>query len=150
MLKKKLLISSCFLGDRVKYNGSHNKLDDEILKKLKERYELYPICPEVEGGLETPRTPCEIVSNDPMKVLNKEGVDKTKEFLKGANIAYEFCKKEEIKLALMKANSPSCSNDLSNDGTFTKTRIKQDGVSVRSLRLLDINIFNESEVEQLF
>jgi uncharacterized protein YbbK (DUF523 family) len=147
--KQKLLISSCFLGNLVKYNGSHNALDDYILNKLKEKYDLFPVCPEVDGGLPTPRVPCEIVSNNPIKVVNKDGSDKTTEFFKGANIALELCKKYNITLALMKANSPSCSNDKINDGSFTKTRIEGLGVAAKLLIGNGVVIYNEEEVEKL-
>jgi len=82
--KRKLLVSSCLLGEKVKYNGKDNKLSDEILEKLSTKYQIFSFCPEVEGGLATPRIPCEVVSSNPLKVINKIGEDKTKEFLKGA------------------------------------------------------------------
>lgn len=149
MQKEKLLISSCLLGELVKYNGDHNGLDVKVLDKLKEKYTLYPVCPEVDGGLTIPRVPCEIVSNTPIKVLNKNGEDKTKEFLCGAKIALELCKKENIHLALMKANSPSCSNSQISDGTFTKTRIDGLGVTVELLVKNGLKVYNESEIEKL-
>ena len=149
MGKEKLLISSCLLGELVKYNGSHNSFDEVTITKLKNRYNLYPICPEVVGGLPTPRTPCEIVSHDSIKVLNKDGVDKTKEFLSGAKKTLELCKQENIKLALMKKNSPSCSNSQISDGTFTKTRIDGLGVTVELLIKNSVKVYNESEIEKL-
>jgi uncharacterized protein YbbK (DUF523 family) len=149
MNKEKPLISSCLLGNLVKYNGDHNGLDMSIIKQLEEKYILYPVCPEVDGGLPTPRIPCEIVSNKPMKIYNKLGVDKTKEFIKGAEIAYDLCKKENIPLALMKANSPSCSNSKINDGTFTKNRIDGFGVTVQKLKELDIKIYNEKQIDKI-
>lgn len=149
MEKEKLLISSCLLGELVKYNGSHNGFDLVTIKKLKERYDLYSICPEVEGGLPTPRIACEIVSYNPIKVLNKEGEDKTKEFLSGAKKTLMLCKKENIKFALMKANSPSCSNSQVSNGTFTKKRVDGFGVTVELLIKNGIKVYNESEIEQL-
>jgi uncharacterized protein YbbK (DUF523 family) len=149
MEKEKLLISSCLLGNLVKYNGDHNGLHREILLRLKEKYDLYSVCPEVDGGLPTPRIPCEIISTDPIQIHNKNGEDKTQEFLKGAKIALEVCKKEDIKLALMKANSPSCSNSQVNDGTFTKTRIDRLGITAQLLQDHGLKIFNENEIEKL-
>ena len=64
---EKLLISSCLLGNNCRYDGKSNKL--EKLNKLKQYYELVPVCPEVDGGLPTPRVPSEIKNN---KVINKE------------------------------------------------------------------------------
>jgi uncharacterized protein YbbK (DUF523 family) len=149
MEKEKLLISSCFLGNLVKYNGSHNALDEGILKVLEEKYELYPVCPEVDGGLPTPRTPCEISSKAPLKVINKDGIDKTLQFVKGASIALKVCQENSIKTALLKANSPSCSNEKINDGTFTKTRVDGMGVTAQLLKDYRITIYNENEIGKL-
>ena len=49
---EKILISACLLGKNCKYNGKNNYMD--IIEKLKEKYILYPICPEVFGGLSIP------------------------------------------------------------------------------------------------
>lgn len=149
MKKEKLLISSCFLGNLVKYNGSHNSLDKNILEQLHNRYILYPVCPEVDGGLPVPRIPCEIISNTPLKILNKDGENKTSEFLLGAQKTLQTCKKENIKLALLKANSPSCSNKYVSDGTFRKKRIPGLGVSAKLLQDNGILLFNEDEVKKL-
>ena len=149
MEKEKLLISSCFLGEFVKYDGYHNLLEDSTLEKLKKRYTLYPICPEVEGGLLTPRIPCELTSINPLQVINKENQDKTKEFLLGATKALELCKKEGISKALLKANSPSCGNKTIYDGTFSGNKIQGKGVSVQLLIDNNIEVCSEEELERL-
>jgi len=79
--KEKILISACLMGQNVKYNGGNNLMD---LTELEKKYILVPFCPEVEGGLPTPRVPSEIVSFEPLKLLNKEGRDVTSEFVLGA------------------------------------------------------------------
>ena len=96
-MKEKLLISSCLLGNNVKYNGKNNYIDG--IEALKEKYDLIIICPEVMGGLSIPRIPSEIINDN---VFNKEGINVTKEFEKGANIALELVKKHNIKKALLK------------------------------------------------
>ncbi|MEA3553119.1 MAG: DUF523 domain-containing protein [Campylobacterota bacterium] len=149
MGKEKLLISSCFLGENVKYDGSNNCLSKDILDKLKEKYELFSFCPEVEGGLPTPRIPCEIISQKPLKIINKNGEDKTIEFIDGANKTLELCKKESIKIALLKANSPSCSNSFIYDGTFKSIKIKENGVTTKQLKDNNINVYNETEIKSL-
>jgi uncharacterized protein YbbK (DUF523 family) len=149
MDKKKLLVSSCLLGELVKYNGSHNGFEQEVIDRLEEKYEIYSFCPEVEGGLPTPRTPCEIISQKPIKVINKEGSDKTKEFILGANKTLELCQKENIKLALLKENSPSCSNTHVNDGTFSRSRIEGLGVAAKLLIENGIQVFNEKQIKKL-
>ena len=147
--KQKLLISSCLLGELVKYNGSHNSFDETIIKKLKTKYELFAVCPEVDGGLPIPRVPCEIISFSPLKVLNKNGEDKTVEFVKGAQIALEICKRNSIQKALMKENSPSCSNSKVNDGSFSKVRVDGLGVCVELLEDHGIKVYNEKQIDKL-
>jgi len=149
MGKEKLLISSCLLGEFVKYNGHHNLLDSLILQKLNEKYTLYPFCPETEGGLSTPRIPCEIISIEPIKVINQEGKDTTLEFIKGANLALKLCIKEEIKKALLKVNSPSCGNYTIYDGTFTGKKIKGSGVTTLTLNKNGIEVFNEKQLDKV-
>ena len=49
MIKSKLLISSCLLGENVKYNGSNNSLDKDILKSLESKFELFSFCVYYHG-----------------------------------------------------------------------------------------------------
>ena len=149
MEKEKLLISSCLLGEFVKYNGHHNLLEDSIIEELKKRYTLFSVCPETEGGLPTPRFPNEIISINPLKVINKEQVDQTKEFVTGATKTLEICKNEGISKAILKANSPSCGNKTIYDGTFSSRRIKGSGVTADMLIKNNIEVYNEDELEKL-
>lgn len=149
MGKEKLLISSCLLGNNVKYNGGNNILNDEILKKLGSKYELVPYCPEVEGGLPTPRVPCEITSRSPIKVINKNKEDKTKEFLLGAEKTLDISKEKNIKIALLKSNSPSCSNKYVYDGSFSSKKILGKGVAAQTLINKGIKVYNEYELDNL-
>jgi len=145
-MKEKILVSSCLLGHNVKYDGKNNKID---LKELEEKYELIPFCPEVEGGLPIPRIPSEIVSFSPLKVINKKGEDVTDNFLKGAKKCVEVVKKYNIKKALLKSKSPSCGKDGVYDGTFSKNIIKKDGVSVMFLKKENVEIFDETQIDEL-
>ena len=128
-MKEKILVSACLLGINCKYDGGNNasKEIDEFLKD----YEIIPICPEIMGGLPTPRKASEIKNN---KVINIEGQDVTKEFEKGAQESLFLAKKYNVKKALLKAKSPSCGNGKIYDGTFTKTIIDGDGKTTQLLK----------------
>ena len=76
----KIMVSACLLGDNVKYDGTNNK-NNELINFLKD-YEVIKVCPECLGGLTIPRSPSEIKDD---KVISKEGIDVTKEFMLGAN-----------------------------------------------------------------
>ena len=79
----KILVSACLLGIDCKYNGKNNK-NDKIIELLKD-HELIPVCPEIMGGLPTPRIPAEIHQN---KVIAKDGKDVTKQYQKGALVSW--------------------------------------------------------------
>ena len=143
-MKEKLLISSCLLGNNVKYNGKNNYV--EGIEKLKDLYDLVIICPEVMGGLSIPRIPSEIYNNG---VINKEGTNVTLEFTKGAEIALELVKKYKIKKALLKDGSPSCGSSYIYDGTFKGNRIKGYGITVRALLKENVKVFTENEWKEL-
>jgi len=148
-MKLKLLISSCLLGEKVKYNGKDNKLSINTLDKLSNIYEIISFCPEVQGGLPTPRIPCEVISLNPLRVINKNKEDKTKEFVLGANKTLDLCKQENISIALLKANSPSCSSKYIYDGTFTSKKIESVGVTTSLLLKNTIKVFDETQINEL-
>ena len=143
-MKEKLLISSCLLGNNVKYNGKNNYIDG--IEALKEKYDLIIICPEVMGGLSIPRIPSEIINDN---VFNKEGINVTNEFEKGANIALELVKKHNIKKALLKDGSPSCGSTYIYDGTFNGIKINDFGITVRRLLEANIKIYTEKNWMEL-
>lgn len=138
----KIMVSACLLGDNVKYNGKNNY--NRKLCELLKQHEIFKICPEVMGGLSLLRDPAEIVKN---KVLTKNGLDVTKEYIKGARIALKIAKDENIKVAILKSNSPSCGNHKIYDGTFTNNLISGEGVTAKLLRENEIFIFNENELD---
>ncbi len=143
-VKEKLLISACLFGVNVKYNGGNNKL--KSLSKLSKKYKLIPFCPEVEGGLPTPRLPSEIVSFKPIKIVNNKNQNVTNEFLKGASKALALCRKLNIKKALLKENSPSCGSNYIYDGSFSKVLKKAQGITSSLLSQNGIKIFNENNL----
>lgn len=127
--KERILVSGCLLGLNCKYDGENN-YSEEIDEFLKD-YEVIPICPEVMGGLPTPRIASERVGN---KVLMKDGSDVTANFKKGAEECLYLAKKYNVKKALLKLRSPSCGNEKIYDGTFTHTLIDGDGVTAELLK----------------
>ena len=155
----KILISSCLLGEDVRYDGNNSSVafNPNISFSLKELFmdilcdnEIYSFCPEVAGGLGVPRIPAEIVKNDkPFIVQNEEGKDVTINFLLGAKKALDVCLEENIKVALLKANSPSCGNINIYDGTFSNNLIEGQGLTSRLLKENGIEVFNETQLKEL-
>ena len=102
-----ILVSACLAGINCKYSGGNNY--NEKIFNLVKQGEAIPVCPEQLGGLQTPRTPVEIkIINKKRYVINKNGLDVTENFEKGANEVLEFAKKLKIKKAILQPRSPSC------------------------------------------
>lgn len=128
MEKENVLISACLLGVNCKYSGGNNYTKQVEL--LKEKYNLIPICPEIYGGLETPREPSEIVDS---RVLNKKGIDVTYQFKKGAEETLKLAEFYKVKLAILKEKSPSCGFEEIYDGTFSGKLKKGNGITAELL-----------------
>lgn len=143
-MKEKLLISACLCGQNTKYNGKNNLIDR--IEELKNHFELILICPEVMGGLSTPRNPSEIIGN---KVVSNQGKDVTMEFTKGASQAKKIALDQKIKYALLKEASPSCGVHQIYDGTFNGIKILGQGLTTKLLLEQGILVFNEYEVDKL-
>lgn len=140
---EKILISACLVGDKTKYDGKSNY--HPLIKDLLEKYELVPFCPEVEGGLPTPRQPSEIVGN---KVVTKVGKDVTKNFQDGASKALMICQYLGIKIAILKEGSPSCGLNQVYDGTFSGRKIKGSGITAKLLIQNGIKVITENDIEE--
>jgi uncharacterized protein YbbK (DUF523 family) len=147
--KIKLLISSCLIGENVKYDGMNNFVGSQTIEKLQNQYELYHFCPEVEGGLSIPRLKCEIVSYHPLKIIDENRKNRTIEFLHGAKKTLRLCKENNIQIAILKSTSPSCSSKYVNDGTFTKNKISGLGITTLLLMKNGIVVVDETEIEKL-
>lgn len=155
----KILISSCLLGENVRYDGANSSIalgpsftfsQKELFMDILCENEIYSLCPEVSGGLPIPRIPSEVISRQkPFIVKNKEGEDVTINFLLGAKNALDLCKEESIKVALLKSNSPSCGNKQVYDGTFSGTFIQGQGLTAKLLSENGITIFDENQLLEL-
>ena len=119
----KILVSACLLGNNCKYNGGNNR--NEALLSLISGHTVIPVCPEVLGGLPTPRTPAEIVNGI---VTNRNGESVDEAFRKGAEKALKLAKQEQPDLIILQSRSPSCGVKQIYDGTFTGTLIPGQGV----------------------
>lgn len=136
------IISACLAGINCKYDGGNNYNKD--IMELVKRGEAILVCPEQLGGLTTPRFPSEIlIKNGNRKVINNHGEDVTKNYERGAKETLELAKKLNIKKAILKARSPSCGCGLIYDGTFSKTKIKGNGITAQLLIDNGFEIFNE-------
>ncbi|WP_455950500.1 DUF523 domain-containing protein [Eubacterium sp.] len=144
MKKKKIIVSACLLGKNCKYNGGNN-YNEAIVEFLKDK-EVIAVCPEVMGGLPTPRKPSEIVHD---VVTNTEGVSVDSEFRQGAKVAMDLIKDEEIECAILQSRSPSCGTKQIYDGTFSKRLIEGQGIFAEQLAKKEIKLIDSDEFANL-
>ena len=116
----KVLISTCLLGVACKYSGGDNARPALVAALQAAGHELVPVCPEVYGGLPTPRTPAERIGS---RVVTAAGADVT----------------------VLKANSPSCGHGTIYDGTFSGKKIPGSGVAAELLEQNGIAVYTDED-----
>ncbi|NOU60204.1 DUF523 domain-containing protein [Marinifilum caeruleilacunae] len=137
-----IIVSSCLAGINCRYDGNNNLVPE--IKELVLAGKAIPLCPEELGGLETPRTSCEIVrKGNQIFVISKEQLDCTAQFELGAQKVAEIAKTLNCKQAILKANSPSCGYGIIYDGSFTGKKIEGNGLTADKLAKQGVQIKNE-------
>jgi len=155
LAKRKVLISACLIGERVRYDGQAKTCNDAILKRWLAQGRVVSICPEVAGGLPVPRQPAEIsggrgkdVLNGCAHVISREGEEVTEAFIAGARLTGDLVRTKCAALAVLKDGSPSCGSNYIYDGTFSGRRIPGCGVPAALLIQQGIRVFSENEIEK--
>jgi uncharacterized protein YbbK (DUF523 family) len=145
------LVSACLVGIPCQYDGG--SCCNDRTQDLATQGSVLPFCPEVAGGLPTPRPPAEIQGGDGhdvlegrTRVVNIEGKDVTAEFLAGAQQALRVAHRWGIKEAILKARSPSCGVGRIYDGSFSGRLVEGDGVTAALLKREGIIVRNEEQV----
>ncbi len=144
---RKILVSRCLYGgDPVRYDGKSKAETDPRFLKWKEEGRLIPVCPEVFGGLSTPRADAQRQGD---RVVARTGVDVTAEYMAGAEEAVRLAKEHDVICALMKEKSPSCGSSRIYDGSFDGTIVEGQGLAVELLRKAGIKVFSEEQLDEV-
>ncbi len=143
---QKILVSACLYGKCTRYDGKCSPITHPSFESLKQRGLLVPVCPEVLGGLSTPRIPSEIKDGE---VINRLGDVVTKQFVRGARCALQTALQNGIKTAILKDNSPSCGSTHIYDGSFSGRKIRGEGVFAKMLRENGITVLTENDTDKL-
>jgi len=151
---QRILVSACLLGQAVRYDGSDKRCAHSILQAWLANGQVVPFCPELAAGLPVPRPPAEIsqgaggtaVLRGLARVIEAGGRDVTAEFVTGAEQALATARQYDIRLAILKEDSPSCGSSTTYDGTFSGTRIPHPGVTGALLRQAGIAVFSENQL----
>ena len=144
-------MSACLAGRACRFDGS-GALEDGVAA-LVEAGRAVLVCPEVDGGLGTPRPPAEIVGGDGSdvlagraRVITNEGADVTEAYVKGAERALAAARRTGAKSAILKARSPSCGVGRVYDGTFSRTLEAGDGVTTALLAANGIEVMSDEDL----
>lgn len=139
-----ILVSACLLGIRCRYNGAASV--NETVAHLGKKFKLIPVCPEVLGGLATPRDPSEIRGG---KVVTSKGTDVTAEYRKGAEAALKIALENHCEIAVLQDRSPSCGARVIHNGKFNGGLVAGNGVTAELLIKNGIKVYNASEAAKL-
>lgn len=145
-MKKKtcVVVSQCLLGVNCRYDGGSNPCP--AMAQLMEKCHVVPVCPEMLGGMTTPRLPSERRGD---QVVNRQGEDVTAHFEKGAEEALKIAQLYGAGYAVLKQSSPSCGSQRVYDGSFTGRKIPGQGVAAAMFEKAGIALFDEHQVMQL-
>jgi uncharacterized protein YbbK (DUF523 family) len=151
-----ILVSACLLGHPVRYDGDGAESGHPVLLRWAAEGRVVAVCPEVDGGLPTPRPPAEIshsgggslVPEERLKVLDATGRDVTASFVTGADHALAVARARGVRIAVLKDGSPSCGATYTYDGSFGGRRVAASGVTAARLRDAGIRVFSEAQLEE--
>ncbi len=140
----RVLVSACLLGAEVRHHGGAATVEHPILRRWRDEGRLVGVCPEMAGGLPSPRPPAEIIRG---RVISKAGQDVTRAFDAGAATAVATARELGIRVAVLKSRSPSCGSGQVYDGTFSGRLVPGDGVTAAALRRAGVQVFDEDHLE---
>lgn len=151
---ERVLVSACLLGAKVRYHGGSATISDPVLDRWSGEGRIVPVCPEVEGGLPTPRPPAEIrrdadaAGRIRLRVVTADGQDVSEPYRTGAGKALAQARTLGIRVAILKDGSPSCGSSFVHDGAFTGTRTAGDGITAAALRAAGVRVFSETQIAE--
>lgn len=151
-----ILVSSCLLGNPVRYDASHKRSHHTVLQRWITAGRVIAVCPELAGGLPTPRPAAEIslaaggkaVWLNTARVVDNQGADVTAAFITGAEEALRLAQQFHIRVAILKEGSPSCGSSQIYDGSFSGKKIAGQGVTATLLREAGVHVFSEDQIEE--
>lgn len=140
----KILVSACLAGEYCRWDGGTNLVPQ--IKALVDSGKAVTVCPEVLGGLPTPRLPSERQGDS---VINSAGEDVTEEFRRGAGFALRACRENCCRTAVLKSKSPSCGKGIIHNGLFDGGLVPGNGVAAQLMMEYGVEVFTEQEwIEQ--
>ncbi|MFD2265538.1 DUF523 domain-containing protein [Lacibacterium aquatile] len=137
-------VSACLIGAPVRYDGRAATLEDKLLDTWKAEGRLMAVCPEVLGGLPTPRPSAERLGN---RVVTQSGEDQTDAFVAGAERAVRALRSAGIKAVILKSKSPSCGLGRIYDGSFEGRLTDGDGLFALAAKAEGLAVFRDDQIQ---
>ena len=149
----KYLISACLANQPVRYDGRGYQFE-KIINLIKNQ-NIILACPEILGGLATPRAPAEIIGGSALDVLNgyaqvvdNLGQNVSQAFIQGAYATLKLAQLHQIDIVVLKENSPSCGSHFIYDGSFSGQKIAAMGITTALLKKYGFTVISEQEFLQ--
>ncbi len=143
---RRVLVSSCLLGERVRFDGGAKPVQSLTLERWLREGLVVRACPELLGGLPVPRPPVELQPDG--RVLDMHGVDRTAELERGAQAALALARESGVVCAVLKESSPSCGTHEVHGGRFDGVKVSGEGLAAKALREAGMRVFSEAELEE--
>ena len=137
-----VLVSACLVGVACTHRGEAKT--HQAVEALRRTHRLVPVCPEVAGGLPTPRPAAERGTDG--RVRTAEGEDVTEFYRRGADHAVAVARAVGAERAVLKARSPSCGCHQIYDGTHRKVLVAGAGVTAEALRAAGVEVVSEEDL----
>ncbi|RMH51955.1 MAG: DUF523 domain-containing protein [Zetaproteobacteria bacterium] len=146
VVRPRLLVSACLLGEQVRYDGRRLPVDPSIARWAAAGV-VVSCCPEVAGGLPVPRPAAEIAADGAVRC--RDGRNVSAPFRRGAEAALALCRRHAIRLALLQERSPSCGVSRIYDGSFSGRLVAGSGVTAALLRRHGIRVFGPHQLREV-
>jgi uncharacterized protein YbbK (DUF523 family) len=137
-----VIVSACLLGVACTHKGD-SKLNQAV-DALSGSARLIPVCPEVAGGLATPRPAAERGPDGRLRTA--AGEDVTEFYERGAEHAVALARAAGATRAVLKARSPSCGPKEIYDGTHQGRLVAGAGVTAAALRTAGLDVVSEEDL----
>lgn len=138
-----ILVSACLAGERCRYDAS--AMPHPLVVQLVAAGRAVCVCPEVLGGLPTPREAVELRAG---RAMCRSGRDVTDEFLAGAQAALEQGLARGCRQAIVKSRSPSCGCGQVYNGNFSGALVPGDGLFAALLKAHGFGVRTELDLPQ--
>ena len=139
-----VLVSACLFGENCKYNGGNNY--NQAVVDFVSGKQIISVCPEIAGGLPTPREPVEIVDGS---VRDANGKSYDRAFQQGIAKIFEKLEEQDIEMAILQSRSPSCGVNQIYDGTFSGQKVVGSGLFAQALKKRGYQVVDAEDINEV-